>query len=338
MMVALFPASDHGPLHYRDLERFKIVALRKAGSWNKKTTLTPNCLAEMQWWGDYLSTVPCKSLLQVKYDTHLYSDSSGEGWVCLCKGAKVNGTFSEKQKLLSINTKELLAIYYGLQCLKDKLKESNILCMCDNTTAVSCILKKGARDRVRDKITKAIFELVWGMNSQITATHLAGSLNRDTDSLSRKDFHNERLEWSLPRDIYRDIILQLPFSPNIDFFASYLNNQCPVFCSYKCDPGALYVDAFTMCWKGWLPYTFPPFSLLDRTIAKIKADAVKNVALVVPIWPTAQFFGMLLRHMKGKPILLPLGTAKRLFLLWDMTKRCPVKKLKLALLHLSATC
>ena len=52
------------------------------------------------------------------------------------KGVNANGTFSEKQSSLSINTKELLAIYYGLASFKRHLTAQNILCHCDVATDV----------------------------------------------------------------------------------------------------------------------------------------------------------------------------------------------------------
>ena len=65
----------------------------------------------------YLATQPSKSLIPLSYATHFYSDASRFGWGALIEGHNVNGPFSEKQKLLSINTKELLAIYFGLSSL-----------------------------------------------------------------------------------------------------------------------------------------------------------------------------------------------------------------------------
>ena len=51
-----------------------------------------------------------------------------------------NGTFSAKQNCLSINAKELLAMFYGLSSFKLQIAGKNILCHCDNTIAVSYIV------------------------------------------------------------------------------------------------------------------------------------------------------------------------------------------------------
>ena len=92
-------------------------------------------------------------------------------------GANANGPFSLKQQSLSINTKKLLAIYFEIYSLQDKLQNKNILCFCDNTMAVSTVVKKGSQHVICDKITVKLFALVKLLGSSLTATHLAGSLN-----------------------------------------------------------------------------------------------------------------------------------------------------------------
>ena len=336
-LISTFPACDDGQLHYQDLKREKIRSLRVHGSLSHHIKLSEICIAQLRWWVGHLhSGCPYKSLVPVHFTILFYSDASREGWGALVAGANVNGPFTEKQKTLSINSRELLAIYLGLLSLRDKLIGHSILCLCDNTTAVSCVNKKGSQDFFRDKLVGKIFELVASLNAQIAALQLAGEANSDADGLLRWGLKNERLEWTLLEDIYQWGLKQLEFEPNIDLFASHLNNKCTNYCAFKRDPHALFIDAFTINWSDWCPYAFPPFSLLDRSLAKIEADAVEDMVLVAPVWPTAPFYGSLSEHLKSKLVLLPPGT--RLFLLWDKTKRCPVKGLKLVLLHLCATC
>ena len=154
-LVAVFPCCEDGPLYYRSLERDKMKAIRVTGSWNACMVLSNSGREELQWWNNVLTRgPPSKSLKQRSYNIHFYSDVTLEGWGVLIKGVNANGTFSEKQSSLSINTKELLAIYYGLASFKNHITGQNILCHCDNTTAVSCIVKKGSSDKIRNAITK----------------------------------------------------------------------------------------------------------------------------------------------------------------------------------------
>ena len=307
-LISTFPACDDGQLHYRDLEREKIRSLRVHGSWSHHIRLSEICIAQLCWWvGRLHSGCPYKSLVPVHFTISFYSDASGEGWGALVAGANANGPFTEKQKTLSINSRELLAIYLGLLSLRDKLIGHSILCLCDNTTAVSCVNKRGSQDFFRDKLVGKIFELVSSLNAQIAATHLAGEANGNADGLSRWGLKNECLEWTLPEDIYQWGLKQLKFKPNIDLFASHLNNKCANYCAFKRDPHTLFIDAFTINWSDWCPYAFPPFSLLDRSLAKIEADEVEDMALVAPVWPTIPFYGSLSENLKSKPVYCPLG-------------------------------
>ena len=209
-----------------------------------------------------------------------------------------------------------------------------ILCYCDNTTVVSCILKRGSSDKIRNRVTIHIFELINDLNSSISAVHLSGSENGTADGLSRKNYANKCLEWSLSEKTFHFILTNLAFRPNIDLFASHLNNKLLTYCSFKKDPFSIHVDVFTLNWGNWLPFAFPPFSLLNRLLAKLDADAVRDIAVVVPLWPTAPFFGNLLRHLKKPPIVLPPETSKLMRLPWDHEARYLIRNLNLVLTHL----
>ena len=153
LIVSIFPCSSEAPLHYCTLERKKIAALKSSKKWLAKLRLDKECVKELHWWHGYLASQPFKSLIPLSYSTHFYSDAIGFGWGTLIEGHNANCPFSEKPKMLSINTKELLAIYFGLSSLGKFLRGKNVICFCDNTTAVSCLTKLGSQDRTRDRIT-----------------------------------------------------------------------------------------------------------------------------------------------------------------------------------------
>ena len=254
------------------------------------------------------------------------------------KGVNANGTFSKKQNSLSINMKELLAIYYGLSSFKHHITEQNILCHCDNTTAVSCIVKKGSPDKVRNAITKKIFQLIREAKANIYCVHISSVDNGATNRLSRREFCKARTEWSLAPETMTFIWENLEFRPNIDLFASHLNYKIKPNCSFRPDPFCMCVDAFTLNWSHWNPYAYPPFSLLNRCLSKLDADNVTNIAMIVLVWPTTPFFRNLIRHPKRPPVLLPPNTVKLMRLPWDQNSTYPMKNLRLALTHLCATC
>ena len=116
-MVAMFPASDEAKMHYPTLERFKTKQVNLHKSWNYKVHLNGDCVKELQWWLRYLDHDIKKSSHKRKPTTTLFTDSSGFGFGGIWGSEHLQGRFTEKQKLLSINTKELLAIYYVLSMI-----------------------------------------------------------------------------------------------------------------------------------------------------------------------------------------------------------------------------
>ena len=134
----------------------------------------------------------------------------------------------------------------------------------------------------------------------ISATHLPGTENVDADFESRP--FNDRTEWSLNENIFTEIV-QLFGRPDIDLFASRLNNKCKRYVSWYRDPHAEHVDAFSISWHDTYSYIFPPFSLLGRCVQKVRQEKAKAI-MVVPVWPIQAWFTNLLKLLV-KPVLLP---------------------------------
>ena len=115
-IVTMFPASDHAQLHYRALDRFKVCMLiLHRSKWTTKVTLSPSALKQLHWWRDNEQTDKMKrSLYLHPPELHLYVDSCNEAWGSVLEGKEIKSVFSHEQQLLHINTKELLAVYYGI--------------------------------------------------------------------------------------------------------------------------------------------------------------------------------------------------------------------------------
>ena len=103
------------------------------------------------------------------------------------------------------------------------------------------------------------------------------------DKLSR-DF-NVTVEWQLHPTIFERI--STVFSPpNIDLFAGRINRELDPYVSWKPDPNALFIDAFTINWGQFTnSYAFPPFCLISRCLQKVVQENASMI-IVVPIWTT----------------------------------------------------
>ena len=85
--------------------------------------------------------------------------------------------------------------------------------------------------------------------------------------------------------VLKHALTKLAFTPEIDLFASRVNKQFPLYASYKPDPKALAIDAFTMQWTNLKLYAFPPFSVIPLVLNRICRDKAQGI-VVIPDWTT----------------------------------------------------
>ena len=63
--------------------------------------------------------------------------------------------------------------------------------------------------------------------------------------------------------------------------------------------------AFHVIWGHNYVYLFPPFSLIAKTLQKVRAD-VSEAIMIAPIWPTQVWFCQLMELLIDIPRILPL--------------------------------
>ena len=135
-------------------------------------------------------------------------------------------------------------------------------------------------------------------NIWLTAAHIPGKQNITADQESRNQ--NVDTEWMLNPNYLSTGLRKLHFSPQVDLFASRLNKQFDTYVSYKPDPYARHIDAFTISWANEKFYCFPPFSCILKAIRKIIQDKATG-NLVVPDWPTQSWYPLLLQILAQPP-------------------------------------
>ena len=134
----------------------------------------------------------------------------------------------------------------------------------------------------------------------ITCT--TGVENNIADLKSRYFYDNK--EWSLNPYMFEKVCEKIG-KPETDLFATCLNAKCKLYVSFKPDPNAFVVDAFTQNWNDIKDYVFPPFSLIGRILAKIKQDET-SITVIVPCWQTQLWFPQFLWMVEHStaPVLL----------------------------------
>ena len=312
MMVASFSAVKYGPLYYRHLENDKKVALQKnRGNFEGAITLSPAAQGELEWWINNIATAS-NDILSSEPEVVLTSDASLKGWGCCFQGCRSGGAWLPVEATFHINYLELKAAFFALQCFEKQLCDKTVQLLIDNTTAVACINHFGTSHSPScNDITFTIWQWCIARNIWITAAHIPGRENTDADTESRKI--NLDAEWQLNTELLTEALSRLQAQPKIDLFASRINKQLPCYVSYRPDPQAHAVDAFSLSWKGTEFYAFPPFSLVPRVLQKILQEGSTGI-LVVPKWPTQVWWPVLSKMLTAPPVTLQ-NSIKKLLLL-----------------------
>ena len=118
-------------------------------------------------------------------------------------------------------------------------------------------------------------------------------------------------EWMLEKRLFVRVLKTLKFSPTIYLFASRLKHQLPTYVSYEPDLNAYAVDAFSLVWKQFMFYCFPPFSCITECLQKTKKEQSEGL-LIVSRWPIQPFHSQVLWMLKQEPIIIQ-ANAKNLY-------------------------
>lgn len=302
-LVAACPAVKYGPLHFRHLEEDKKRALcASCGKYNGKVTLSSEAKQELMWWRDSV-LVSFNDITISDPDISVNTDASRLGWGGVCQDIRTGGEWSLEEQEFHINYLELKAVLLTLQSLAANLREKHVRVFVDNSTAVSTINMMGtSHSMANNDITFAIWEFCIQNKIWLSAAFIPGKENVIADFESRHI--NLDAEWQLQHRFFNWIKNKLNFTPTIDLFASRLNFQLPCYCSYRPDPGALAVDAFTISWSNLKWYAFPPFSVINAALQKIQVEQATGI-LIVPDWPTQIWYPVLLNLLVKPPMHLP---------------------------------
>ena len=135
------------------------------------------------------------------------------------------------------------------------------------------MVSKYCNDLAFDIWSWAVKKDIW-----LSASHVPGVENNIADLKSRYFYDNK--EWSLNPYMFEKVCETFG-KPEIDLFTTRLNAKCELYVSFKPDPNAFAVDAFTQNWNDIKGYAFPPFSLIGRILAKIKREEA-SITVIVP--------------------------------------------------------
>jgi hypothetical protein len=291
LLTSVCPAIPYGWLYTKVLERKKYLALLDSNEdYDSTMLLSPDIFQELDWWLNNIHKY--NTLRQYQFNLEILSDASTSGWGAVCGTETTSGSWSIDEKDYHINFLELKAAFLGLQCFAKDLINCEVLLRVDNTTAVAYINKYGG---IQFPHLNDIARQIWQW-CEYRGLWIYASYVNTKDNIADAESRRKNTEWELSHHAYRKIIKAFG-TPSIDLFASRINAKCRKFISWKRDPEAWTIDAFTVKWTNLFFYAFPPFSLLLKTLHKIKTDKATGI-VVFPYWPSQPWFPLI------EPLLL----------------------------------
>ena len=323
-IIAVLPGVMYGKLHYRFIEQDKNLALKLAnGDFEQTMQLSRSSLSDLLWWRENINHAT-NVIYHLPVELTLYSDASLEGWGGTDMSHSVGGRWSPVEEISHINVLELYAAKLVLQSLAKRLHTCHIKLLLDNTTAISYVNRMGGTHSPQlNSLARVIW--FWAIERKIwlSAAHIPGCENAIAE---------DNTEWTLGKAIFGKIFNL--FQPQLDLFASRLNSQLKAYVSWHPEPDSWAVDAFSLNWNTLKFYAFPPFSLLGRTLSKIRQDQAEGI-LIAPLWSTQPWFPLLMKLVMEDPLII-FPHKRNLLLPPNFQEAHPLfKHLKLLVVHVS---
>lgn len=207
-LLGLFTSSlsaiELGALHYRSLERDKVLALQGDTDYNLYMTLSQAGLDDVCWWIDNCRVHNGTRVRKPKVDMLMYTDSSKPGWGASCNGCQAAGRWSCVEAQRHINELEFVAVLFALKSLihRDDSRR-HVKVVSDSMTTVTYINHIGGRKPKLHVITCDIYDFASSKQLYVSAGFICGRDNVLADKLSRA--LNDSTEWMLDKAVFANI-------------------------------------------------------------------------------------------------------------------------------------
>lgn len=302
-VVSAFQAVKFGPLWYRCMEHDKIAALKQNNNdYDSSVEFSAEAKTEMLWWREnIMSSVNDVDTDHGDPDFIMFTDASKKGWGCSCSQGRTGGLWNQQEAQQHINILELKAALLSLQTFARDKTNIHLRLMMDNVTAIACVDKMGSISVTCNAVAKEIWSFCIMRGIWVSSAYIPGIDNVEADEESR--VHNLDTEWAVKTDILTSALDILGAKPEIDLFASRINCKFPQYVSFRPDPEAVAVNAFTLSWSNKRFYAFPPFCVIASMLHKINKEKATGV-VVVPDWPSQPWYPKLAKMLINNPVLV----------------------------------
>ena len=284
----------YGRINFRYFQSFVTNQLRQ-GRHPRWLQIPHEALLDLHWWLQENNLLAGTPFTPPSPHIIVTSDASTQGWGASFEGLTLAGRWRGPSLERHINWLEMEAVRLTILNRARVWRGKCIKFLIDNRTTVAYINKQGGtRSDEMTQLTRELLNLAHKNDITLQAHHLAGELNAVADLLSRKG-QVIKTEWQLHKDSFYWVQRISPFGPaTVDLFANSLNKQLPRYGSPHHDEKALLVDALVAPWPtNEIIYAFPPTTILDRVLARIRDIQPPRLLLVAPDTPTTTWFPLL---------------------------------------------
>ena len=189
-----------------------------------------SCLVDLRWWSEesHVSIgLPQPALA-------LYTDASDSGWGAFLQDEHLSGLWPQSCLTFSINHRELLAVYDGVQGFLPVLRGRSVSLLADSTTALSYLRKQGGtHSATPNSVAQSILRLCELHQICLVPQFIPEKLNVLADSLSRRS-QVLGSEWTLCHQAFWELLRRWPAT--IDLFVTSMNAHLPVYFASMADP------------------------------------------------------------------------------------------------------
>ena len=283
IMSSATDAIPLGRLHPRPLQFYLLAHWKPASRILSSLVPVKHDLIDhhLRWWLDRECTRAGMILDVPEAQVTLFTDASGSGWGAHVNQFQASEVWSPREGILHINGLEMLAVRKSLTAFRTQLAGLTVQLMSDNATVVSYLSKQGGTVSMNlYSLAREVLLLARDLHIFLLVKHIPGDRNALADLLSRKD-KVVHTEWTLVQSVV-DTIFNIWDKPNVDLFATRLNNRLPVFVSPMADPLAVDVDAMSITWREMYAYAFPHVGSCrsgdrqDPTRSSVRADTDRS--------------------------------------------------------------
>ena len=270
---------------------------------SKRIFLTEEGKIALQWWLRKDNLVPGLPFTRPDPEVTVVTDASHWGWGGHMGDQGISGQWSTQDSIRHINWLELQAVFHTLKHFRSQVRGLAVEVHTDNTTVVAYINKQGGTvSWSLCHLALCLWDWCLEQRVSLSAIHLQGTRNVVADALSRGKA--VPTEWMLHPAVVQALFLHWG-TPYMDLFASEENHQLPLFFSRGPTPSSSGTNALAQDWSMLRAYAYPPISLINQVLRKLRRFPTSEILLIAPFWPSQVWFTGIKDLMVGLPIRLP---------------------------------